>query len=391
MHNLSILGATGSIGQSTLEVVRLHPDRFQIYALSGHTRIEQLAKDCAEFRPRYAVLPDAKNLKALQAALASRGASGTEVIVGPESLEAVAIDPRVDTVMAAIVGAAGLLPSLAAARAGKKVLLANKEALVMSGDLFMQACAKSGATVLPIDSEHNAVFQCLPLGKVDGGVSKITLTASGGPFRRRDPASLAAVTPAEAVAHPNWTMGRKISVDSATMMNKGLEVIEAHYLFGVPMSALEVVIHPQSVIHSMVTYCDGSTLAQLGNPDMRTPIAHALAYPERINSGVKPLSLVEIGKLDFETPDLLRFPCLGLAFEALKQGGAAPNVMNAANEIAVEAFLQGKLGFLRIAAVCSEVLAQYDLSQSVDSIEKVLFIDANARKVAGNVMTKYLS
>jgi 1-deoxy-D-xylulose-5-phosphate reductoisomerase len=261
---------------------------------------------------------------------------------------------------------------------------------VMSGELFTLACAKSGAIILPIDSEHNAVFQCLPQGKVDDSVSHITLTASGGPFRRRDLATLSTVTPAEAVAHPNWSMGRKISVDSATMMNKGLEVIEAHYLFGVPQSALEVVIHPQSVIHSLVSYRDGSTLAQLGNPDMRTPIAHALAYPERIDSGVKALSLVDIGKLEFEAPDLERFPCLSLAFQALKTGGAAPNIMNAANEIAVEAFLKGAIGFHRIAAVCHDVLEDMDLEQGSDSIEKVLFIDANARKVAARMVTRYL-
>ncbi len=391
MQTLSILGATGSIGQSTLDVVRRHPNRFRVHALSGQSRIEQLAQDCAEFRPRFAVLPDEQNLKALQAALAIHDASATEIIVGPEALVGVSVDAKVDAVMAAIVGAAGLLPSLAAARAGKKVLLANKEALVMSGELFMQVCRKSGASVLPIDSEHNAIFQCLPQGRVDAGVSHITLTASGGPFRRRDPSTLASVTPAEAVAHPNWAMGRKISVDSATMMNKGLELIEAHYLFGVPMSALEVVIHPQSVIHSLVTYRDGSTLAQLGNPDMRTPIAHALAYPERIESGVRPLSLVDIAKLDFEAADLVRFPCLSLAFEALRKGGAAPNIMNAANEIAVEAFLKGDLGFHRIAAVCGEVLAQTNLDEVADSIEKVLYIDANARKVAANIVSKYLS
>jgi 1-deoxy-D-xylulose-5-phosphate reductoisomerase len=391
MQTLSILGATGSIGQSTLDVIRRHPERFSIFALSGQTRIEQLAKDCLEFRPRYAVLPNQDNAQALSVLLARNGCKETEVIFGPEALQAVCAEPTVDTVMAAIVGAAGLLPSLAAAQAGKKVLLANKEALVMSGDLFMQACAQSSATVLPIDSEHNAIFQCLPQGRVDSGISKITLTASGGPFRQRDPATLATVTPSEAIAHPNWAMGRKISVDSATMMNKGLEVIEAHYLFGVPLEDLEVLIHPQSVIHSMVSYRDGSTLAQLGNPDMRTPIAHALSYPERIDSGVRRLSLVEIGKLDFEAPDLGRFPCLGLAFEALRLGGSAPNVMNAANEIAVEAFLRGELGFHRIAAVCSEVLAASNLSEKADSIEKVLFIDSNARKVAAKVMTKYLS
>jgi 1-deoxy-D-xylulose-5-phosphate reductoisomerase len=391
MQTLSILGATGSIGQSTLDVVRRHPDRFVVHALSGQSRIDQLAKDCAEFNPSYAALPDDKNVKALQAALVLHGARRTEIIVGSEALQAIASDSRVDTVMAAIVGAAGLLSCLAAAKAGKKILLANKEALVMAGDLFMQACNDSGAIVLPIDSEHNAVFQCLPMGKVNDGVSHITLTASGGPFRRRDPASLASVTPAEAVAHPNWAMGRKISVDSATMMNKGLEVIEAHYLFGVPQSALDVVIHPQSVIHSMVSYRDGSTLAQLGNPDMRTPIAHALAYPERIDSGVKRLSLIEIAKLEFEAPDLQRFPCLGLAFAALEKGGAAPNIMNAANEIAVEAFLSEQIPFPKIAAICAEVLSQSNLSQESDSIEKVLFIDRNARKVAAQVLTQYVS
>jgi 1-deoxy-D-xylulose-5-phosphate reductoisomerase len=390
MQTLTILGATGSIGQSTLAVLRLHPEQFRLHALSGQSRIEQLAKDCAEFSPQYAVLPDDRNLKALRAALVSFGAHRTEVLCGPQALEQVSSDPQVDAVMAAIVGSAGLLPCLAAARTGKKVLLANKEALVMSGGLFMKVCAESGATILPIDSEHNAVFQCLPQGKVDIGVSHITLTASGGPFRQRDPKTLVAVTPEEAVAHPNWAMGRKISVDSATMMNKGLEIIEAHYLFGVPISGLEVVIHPQSVIHSLVSYRDGSTLAQLGHPDMRTPIAHALAYPERIDSGVRPLSLVEIGKLEFEAPDLQRFPCLGLAFEALSLGAAAPNIMNAANEIAVEAFLVGKIGFQDIYAVCSEALAKGDLSQRADSIEKVLFIDQNARKIAVQTVTSYL-
>ncbi len=391
MQVLSILGATGSIGQSTLDVVRRHPGRYRIHALSGRTRLDQLAKDCAEFKVPLAVLPEAQGVQALAQALKQHGAHATQIIHGPEALAEVSAAPEVDAVMAAIVGAAGLLPSLAAARKGKKVLLANKEALVMAGDLFMAACRTHGATVLPIDSEHNAVFQCLPQGRVNEGVSHITLTASGGPFRQRASNTLAAVTPEEAVAHPNWSMGRKISVDSATMMNKGLEVIEAHFLFGVPMSALEVVIHPQSVIHSMVTYRDGSTLAQLGNPDMRTPIAHALAYPERIDSGVKPLSLADIARLEFEAPDLERFPCLALAFEALRQGGAAPNVMNAANELAVEAFLDRRLGFHRIAAVCTETLEQCDLGQTANSIDSVLEIDANARKVAARVLARYVS
>jgi 1-deoxy-D-xylulose-5-phosphate reductoisomerase len=391
MQTLSVLGATGSIGQSTLDVVRQHPERFRVHALSGQSQVMQLAKDCAEFQVPYAVLPDGGNRQALASALNRCGAKHTEILCGPDALVAISQAEEVDSVMAAIVGAAGLLPSLAAAKAGKKVLLANKEALVMSGDLFTEACRLNGAQVLPIDSEHNAVFQCLPQGRVDAGVSHITLTASGGPFRLRDPASLSQVTPEEAVAHPNWTMGRKISVDSATMMNKGLEVIEAHYLFDVPESALQVVIHPQSVIHSLVTYLDGSTLAQLGNPDMRTPIAHALAYPQRIASGVKALSLVDIARLDFEEPDLERFPCLVLAFQALRKGASAPNVLNAANEIAVAAFLERRLRFDHIASVCSDTLGKCNLDQKYASIEQVLEIDANARKVAVSVMSKYLS
>jgi 1-deoxy-D-xylulose-5-phosphate reductoisomerase len=391
---LSVLGATGSIGQSTLDVVRRHPQRFKIHALSGQTRLEQLARDCAEFHVPYAVLPSAEGRLRLMALLAEFGATGTEVLIGQQALDTVASAPEVDTVMAAIVGAAGLMPSLAAARAGKKILLANKEALVMSGELFIQTCVDHGAIVLPIDSEHNAIFQCLPPGQVYGaagaGIAHITLTASGGPFRQRDPATLADVTPAQAVAHPNWSMGRKISVDSATMMNKGLEVIEAHYLFKVPMTGLDVLIHPQSVIHSMVSYDDGSTLAQLGNPDMRTPIAHALAYPERIESGVKRLSLSEIARLDFEEPNLVRFPCLGLAFEALKKGGVAPNILNAANEIAVDAFLHERLGFDRIAAVCQEVLAKSNLDQFTGGIENVIEIDQNARKCAADIVKKYI-
>lgn len=391
MQVLSILGATGSIGQSTLDVVRRHPDRYRVHALSGRQQIGQLARDCAEFAVPLAVLPEAAQVDALHAALREAGATRTEILHGPQALAEVASCREVDAVMAAIVGAAGLLPSLAAARAGKRVLLANKEALVMSGDLFTRACQDNGAVVLPIDSEHNAVFQCLPMGRVDAGVTRITLTASGGPFRRRDPATLASVTPEEAVAHPNWRMGRKISVDSATMMNKGLEVIEAHYLFGVPLEGLEVVIHPQSVIHSMVSYRDGSTLAQLGNPDMRTPIAHALAYPERIDSGVAPLSLVDIARLDFEAPDLARFPCLALAFEALRQSGAAPNVLNAANEVAVEAFLARRLSFDGIARICAQTLARCDAGQPCGSIDAVLEIDRNARKVAADLLDASVS
>lgn len=384
MQSLTILGATGSIGVSTLDVVARHPDRYRVFALTGQTRVDLLATQCAQFHPEVAVVGSAEAAAQLQA-LIKRDGLGTEVLFGEQALCEVASSASCDTVMAAIVGAAGLRPSLAAAYAGKKLLLANKEALVISGQLFMDAVASSGAVLLPIDSEHNAIFQCLPIGyqrvPPQHGIRKILLTASGGPFLDRDLASFDSITPEQAVAHPNWSMGRKISVDSATMMNKGLEVIEAHWLFGASAAQIEVVIHPQSVIHSMVAYADGSVLAQLGNPDMRTPIAHALAYPERIDSGVDAIDLARIGQLDFRKPDFLRFPCLQLAFDVLQSGGCAPAVLNAANEIAVQAFLDGRIGFSRIAQVIAETLHRVP-SAAVDTLDSLLAQDQAARAQA---------
>ncbi len=384
MQSITILGATGSIGLSTLDVVARHPERYQIYALTAHSRVEELAVQCARFRPKVAVVGSVEAAAQLSASLRERGVA-TEVAYGEEALCEVAGAPECSTVMAAIVGAAGLKPTLAAAHAGKKVLLANKEALVISGSLFMEAVAASGSTLLPIDSEHNAIFQCLPLGyqRMPGhhGIRKILLTASGGPFLDREVSTLSDVTPEQAVAHPNWSMGRKISVDSATMMNKGLEVIEAHWLFGAAPDQIEVVIHPQSVIHSMVSYADGSVLAQLGNPDMRTPIAHALAYPERIDSGVEPIDLARIAQLHFRHPDYERFPCLRLAFEALRAGGSAAAVMNAANEVAVEAFLDRKIGFRRIPELIATVLDRIP-NTAVDGLDSLLAQDRRARDCA---------
>ncbi len=383
-QRLTLLGATGSIGQSTLDVVARHPQRFQVFALSAQRQDDKLLAQCLQFAPRYAVMVDEEAAARLAAALRAAG-SATEVLSGAKALESIAAAPEADMVMAAIVGAAGLRPTLAAAQAGKKVLLANKEALVLSGALFMDAVAASGATLLPIDSEHNAVFQSLPAGyaraPLAAGVRRVLLTASGGPFRAAAPEALAAVTPEQACAHPNWVMGRKISVDSATMMNKGLEVIEAHWLFGVPAEMIEVVIHRQSVIHSMVEYADGSVIAQLGNPDMRTPIAHAMAWPERIDAGVRSLDLFEVARLDFERPDLRRFPCLGLAFEALRAGGAASAVLNAANEEAVAAFLERRIGFLDIARVITACLER-SATLTVDSLEAVFAADACGREWA---------
>ncbi|MCE2859594.1 MAG: 1-deoxy-D-xylulose-5-phosphate reductoisomerase [Oxalobacteraceae bacterium] len=384
MQFITLLGATGSIGVSTLDVVARHPDRYRMYALSAHTRVAELAAQCEQFRPSFAVVATAAAAEALRALLKNKGVP-TEVAYGEQALCDVASAAECTTVMAAIVGAAGLRPTLAAARAGKKLLLANKEALVMSGALFMDAVAASGATLLPIDSEHNAIFQCLPLGYQRTprahGIRKILLTASGGPFLDRDVATLDAVTPEQAVAHPNWRMGRKISVDSATMMNKGLEVIEAHWLFGAQPDQIEVVIHPQSVIHSMVSYADGSVLAQLGNPDMRTPIAHALAYPDRIDSGVDPIDLARIAQLNFREPDYQRFPCLKLAFDALDAGGSAPAVLNAANEIAVEAFLDRRIGFRKIPQVIEQVLNRLP-NAPVDDLDSLLLQDQRARSAA---------
>ncbi len=388
MQVITILGATGSIGASTLDVVARHPDLYRIHALTGHSRVEELAALCVRFRPRVAVVGGAAAASRLSALLRDRGVD-TEVAYGEAALCEVASAPECTSVMAAIVGAAGLKPTLAAARAGKKVLLANKEALVISGQLFMDAIADSGATLLPIDSEHNAIFQCLPLAyrrqPQQHGIRKILLTASGGPFLDRELSSLDDVTPEQAVAHPNWSMGRKISVDSATMMNKGLEVIEAHWLFGAAADQIEVVIHPQSVIHSMVAYADGSVLAQLGNPDMRTPIAHALAFPERIESGVEPIDLARIAQLNFRQPDLQRFPCLKLAFDALRAGGSAATVLNAANEVAVEAFLGREIGFRRIPDLIAEVLDRTPL-RAVDDIDSLLEQDRAARDCAQQLL-----
>lgn len=384
MQSLTILGATGSIGVSTLDVVARHPDRYRIFALTGQTRIDVLAEQCAQFQPEVAVVVDADAAERLQKLIRDRGLK-TNVVYGEQALCDVASADACDTVMAAIVGAAGLGPSLAAARSGKKLLLANKEALVISGQLFMDAVAASGSTLLPIDSEHNAIFQCLPIGyqrvPPQHGIRKILLTASGGPFLDRELSSFDSITPEQAVAHPNWSMGRKISVDSATMMNKGLEVIEAHWLFGASASQIEVVIHPQSVIHSMVAYADGSVLAQLGNPDMRTPIAHALAYPERIESGVDAIDLARIGQLDFREPDGVRFPCLQLAFDVLHAGGSAPAVLNAANEVAVQAFLDKQISFSRISALIAETLSRVP-AVSVDTLESLLAQDSKARDQA---------
>jgi len=388
MQRITILGATGSIGESTLDVVRRHPDRYTVHALSAHRQVDKLAAACKEFRPARAVVGSPEAARELESLLRSAGLD-TQVEHGPKALESIASDAGTDAVMAAIVGAAGLRSSLAAARSGKRVLLANKESLVMSGSIFMDAVREHGATLLPIDSEHNAIFQCLPTSdpRYGMGVSKVLLTASGGPFRTRDPSTLHDITPDQACAHPKWVMGRKISVDSATMMNKGLEVIEAHWLFGAPADKIEVLIHPQSIVHSMVAYADGSVLAQLGNPDMRTPIAYGMAYPERIDSGVTPLDLTLAGGLHFETPDLERFPCLGLAFDALRAGGLAPAVLNAANEVAVDAFLAGDIRFTDIARVVDGVLDQ-PVQGSADRLDDVLAADAEARRAATALLTQ---
>lgn len=390
---LTILGSTGSIGASTLDVVARHPARYRVFALTAQRQDEVLFDQCVRFAPRYAVLLD----EAAAARLAQKIAGAnlaTEVLCGVEALEQVASMPEVDAVMAAIVGAAGLRPTLAAARAGKKILLANKETLVMAGRIFMDAVRQHGATLLPIDSEHNAIFQALPhdyhAGNYSGdlaasGVSKILLTASGGPFRTTPLSELQQVTPEQACAHPNWAMGRKISVDSATMMNKGLEVIEAHWLFNAPADVIQVVVHPQSVIHSLVQYVDGSVLAQLGNPDMRTPIAYALAYPERIAAGVEPLDLFKVATLNFIQPDFERFPCLALAYQALRAGGTAPAVLNAANEIAVAAFLDRRLPFLAIPRLIEQVLAALPVS-AVNTLDDVLLADERARTAAQELM-----
>jgi 1-deoxy-D-xylulose-5-phosphate reductoisomerase len=388
MQAVTILGSTGSIGVSTLDVLARHPDRYSVYALSAHTRVEELAQQCERFHPEVVVVGSADAAQKLKQLLNQRGLK-ISIEFGAAALCAIASAEACDTVMAAIVGAAGLAPTLAAAKAGKKILLANKEALVMSGQLFMDAVEKHGATLLPIDSEHNAIFQCLPksFDRIPGkhGISKILLTASGGPFRTRALSTLENVTPDEAVAHPNWVMGRKISVDSATMMNKGLEVIEAHWLFGAGADQIEVVIHPQSVIHSMVSYVDGSVLAQLGNPDMRTPITHALAYPERMESGVQAVDLAKIGQLSFEAPDFERFPCLKLAYEALEAAGTAPTILNAVNEVAVQAFLDRQIGFRMIDQLIARVMDKVS-HMKVKCLEDVLEHDRHAREISHSLI-----
>ncbi|OFJ83549.1 1-deoxy-D-xylulose-5-phosphate reductoisomerase [Neisseria sicca] len=381
---LTILGSTGSIGESTLDVVSRHPEKFRVFALAGHKQVEKLAAQCQTFRPEYAVVADAEHAARLEALLKRDGAA-TQVLHGAQALVDVASADEVSGVMCAIVGAAGLPSALAAAQKGKTIYLANKETLVVSGALFMETARTNGAAVLPIDSEHNAIFQVLPrdyTGRLnEHGIRSIILTASGGPFLTADLGTFDSITPAQAVKHPNWSMGRKISVDSATMMNKGLELIEAHWLFNCPPDKLEVVIHPQSVIHSMVRYRDGSVLAQLGNPDMRTPIAYCLGLPERINSGVGDLDFDALSALTFQKPDFDRFPCLKLAYEAMNAGGAAPCVLNAANEAAVAAFLDGQIKFTDIAKTVAHCLAQ-DFSDDLGNIENLLAQDAVTRRQA---------
>ena len=383
-RQITILGSTGSIGESTLDVIARHPDRFQAFALTANNNVEKMLAQCQRFQPRFAVMLNTASAEKLASAIKAAGIQ-TEVLAGIESLEKVASLPEVDAVMAAIVGAAGIRPTFAAARTGKLVLLANKETLVMAGRIFMDLVKQHNATLLPIDSEHNAIYQSLPhhfSGNLTvAGISRILLTASGGPFRRASLDSLASVTPEQACAHPNWDMGQKISVDSATMMNKGLEVIEAHWLFEAPPEKIQVVIHPQSVIHSMVAYVDGSVIAQLGNPDMRTPIAHAMGYPERIESGVSALDMFKVAHLDFEEPDFNKFPCLGLAYQALAAGGNMPAVLNAANEIAVESFLKRRMPFTAIPLMIEHVMKTVR-QEEMTTLDDVLRTDAQARDVA---------
>jgi len=382
MQRLAILGSTGSIGTSTLDVAARHPDRFRVFALTAHQRIDRLFEQCVAFLPEVAVVGDAHGAAELEQKLRAARLN-TEVAYGPQALSAVASASGCDAVVAAIVGGAGLASSLAAARAGKKILLANKEALVMSGALFMRTVAQHGATLLPLDSEHNAIFQCLSTGSCRGtGVERLILTASGGPFLQRELDTLDEVTPEQACKHPNWVMGRKISVDSATMMNKGLETIEARWLFDMPPERIEVLIHPQSVIHSMVAYADQSVLAQLGNPDMRTPIAHAMAYPQRVDSGVAPLDLTRMANLSFHTPDLARFPCLRLGLQVLRDGCTASVTLNAANEIAVDAFLHEQLRFTDIARLVERTLDRLPPLAGSATLEDILAADELARATA---------
>ena len=391
MKGICILGSTGSIGVSTLDVVARHPNHYQVIALTANTNVAELLQQCLVHRPQYAVVVDEQKAEEFKQLIADSEVSAIEVLSGASGLEQVSVLASVDSVMAAIVGAAGLLPTLAAAKAGKTVLLANKEALVMSGNLFMDAVAESNAQLLPIDSEHNAIFQCMPAGYQVGDKTplarRILLTASGGPFRTTPLEQLADMTPAQAVAHPNWDMGQKISVDSATMMNKGLEMIEACLLFNMPSDKIQIVLHPQSIIHSMVDYIDGTVLAQMGNPDMRIPIAHALAMPERFESGAEPLNIFDIKRMDFEKPDLDRFPCLRLAYQAIDAGGIMPTVLNAANEVAVAAFLQERIRFTDIAKVierCMELIAV----TGADSLDIILDADKLARAHSEQIISE---
>lgn len=387
MIGVTILGSTGSIGISTLEVIRLNSALYRVVAMSANTDVDRLFQQCLDFKPMIAVMANADSATELQRRLCAHG-SETQVESGAEGLAHIASLDEVECVMAAIVGAAGLLPTLAAAKAGKRILLANKEALVMSGQIFMDTIKNHNAELLPIDSEHNAIFQCMPSkghGFAQCGIEKILLTASGGPFRQMGLAELQSVTPAQACAHPNWDMGRKISVDSATMMNKGLEVIEACWLFDTTPDLVQVVVHPQSIVHSMVEYCDGSILAQLGSPDMRTPIAYGLAWPQRIPSGVKRLDLLSMGSLDFEAPDLERFPCLALAYRAAQAADTTSAIMNAANECAVDAFLRDELSFLGIAQVVTQVMDELP-AHAVSDLDIILADDLVARELANDII-----
>lgn len=385
MRTITLLGATGSIGASALDVIARHADRYRVHALTAQSNAEALADLAVLHRARIAVIGDKARESRLRDALRARG-SACVARGGAEALVEVAQAPEVDTVLAAIVGAAGLMPTLAAARAGKRLLLANKEAIVCAGSLLMAAIRQSGGTLLPVDSEHNAIHQCLAgSGEEQRGQARLVLTASGGPFLTRQ--DFGGVTPEEACAHPNWVMGRKISVDSATLMNKGLEVIEASWLFGLPAERIDVVIHPQSVIHSMVEFPDGSVLAQLGSPDMRTPLAYALAWPDRVESGASRLDFTRVGALTFEAPDRRRFPCLGFAYRALDAGGATSAVLNAANEIAVEAFLDRRLPFVGIAPTIERVLDEYQPSEPA-TVDEVLEVDAQARRLAARAVAE---
>ncbi len=395
-QSITILGATGSIGISTLEVLSLNPEQFNVFALTANCQWQKLLVLIKQFKPQVAVCFDEESAACLNDAVVQLNLD-TLILSGAEGLNQVAAEPAVDTVIAAIVGSAGLLPTLSAVKAGKKIMLANKEALVMAGDFFIQQVKKYNALLLPVDSEHNALFQCLPnhlYGKNEQidwhqlGVEKLILTASGGPFLNTPLTELENITPVQACAHPNWKMGKKISVDSATLMNKGLEVIEASYLYGISAADIDVVIHPQSIVHSMVSYLDGSVLAELGNPDMRTPIAHVLAWPKRIKSGVAPLDFMKNNQLDFQTPDLDKFPCLALAFAALQTGGTAPAVINAANEIAVAAFLHGQLSFLGIAKIIESTLNEATIS-AADNLQRILKADHQAREIASSNIKKW--